>query len=52
MQLDWDHFDTIKKRFIRDLIHELECFELPDEWKPSEVLGFIIEKLKEKEKKC
>lgn len=52
MELNWDHFDTIKRKFIRDLIQELENLELPYEWKPKDVLGFVIRKLEEKENKC
>lgn len=50
MQLSWDHFDTIKKSFLKQLIVELENLELPPEWKPREVLGFVIRKLEDKEK--
>lgn len=50
MQLSWDHFDTIKKSFLRELIYELEGLELPPEWKPRDVLGFVIRKLEDKEK--
>ena len=52
MEINLDHFDTIKRKLIRDLIQELKNLELPYEWKPREVLGFVIRKLEEKENKC
>ena len=50
--MEWDHFHTIKQKVLRELINELEGIELPYEWKPKEVLGFIINKLEDKEKSC
>lgn len=43
--------DFIKKRFINDLINELENLELPPEWRPKEVIGLIIKKIEDKGRK-
>ena len=48
--MEWDHFHTIKQKVLRELIKDLNGIELPSEWKPRDVLGFIIRKLEEKEK--
>lgn len=50
--MEWDHFHTIKQKVLRELINELKGIELPDDWKPKDVLGFIVKKLEEKEKSC
>ena len=42
----------IQKKCINEIIQELENLELPPEWRPKDVLGFVIRKLKEKEEKC
>lgn len=50
--MEWDHFHTIKQKVLHELINELKGIELPNDWKPKDVLGFIIKKLEEKEKSC
>lgn len=50
--MDWDHFHIIKQKVLNELIQELQNLEFPPEWKPREVLGFIIRKLEDKEEKC
>lgn len=50
--MEWDHFHIIKQKVLRELINELDEIELPHEWKPKEVLGFVIKKLEDKEKAC
>jgi len=50
--MEWDHFHIIKQKVLSELINELENLEFPPEWRPREVLGFIIRKLEEKEKAC
>ena len=50
--MEWDHFHIIKQKVLRELINELESIELPYEWKPKDVLGFVIRKLEDKEKSC
>ena len=50
--MEWDKFHTIKKKVLSELINELECLEIPSDWKPKEVLGFIIRKLEDKERSC
>ena len=51
MNMDWDHFAVVKKKFISDLAQELKELELPPEWRPREVLNFVINKIEEKGKK-
>jgi len=46
--MEWDNFAVIKKQFIDDLVHELKDLELPTEWKPREVLGYVIRKIEDK----
>lgn len=46
--MEWDHFATVKKKFIDDLIHELKDLELPPEWSPRDVLGYVIRKIEDK----
>ena len=46
--MEWDNFAIIKKRFIDELIHELEGLEFPPEWRPKEVLGYIVRKIEDK----
>ena len=46
--MEWDHFATVKKKFISDLINELEGLEFPPEWSPKDVLGFILRKIEDK----
>lgn len=48
MFMEWDHFAVVKKQFINDLLHELKDLELPPEWKPREVLNFVIAKIEDK----
>ena len=49
--MEWDHFHTIKQKVLRELINELEGIELPPEWSPRDVLGFVIRKLEDQGKK-
>lgn len=46
--MEWDNFATIKKQFIQDLTNELKNLELPPEWSPRDVLGFVIRKIEDK----
>jgi len=46
--MEWDHFAVIKRQFIDDLIHELKDLELPPEWSPRDVLGYVIRKIEDK----
>lgn len=48
MYMDWDNFANIKKQFIDDLANELRNLELPPEWRPREVLSFVIRKIEDK----
>lgn len=48
--MEWDHFAVVKKQFVNELIEELEKLELPPEWRPSEVLGYVIRKIEDKGK--
>ncbi len=50
--MELDLFHIIKQKVLRELINELESVELPYEWKPKDVLGFLIRKLEDKEKSC
>ena len=52
MELNLNYIDSIKKNFLIEIIKDLNNLELPSEWKPKEVLGFVIRKLEEKENKC
>jgi hypothetical protein len=42
----------LKKQSINEIIKDLEGLEFPPEWRPRDVLGFVIKKLKEKEMSC
>lgn len=46
--MEWDNFASIKKKFIYDLTNELRGLELPPEWSPRDVLGFVIKKIEDK----
>ena len=48
MNMEWDNFAVIKKKFIQDLTDELRDLELPPEWSPRDVLGFVIRKIEDK----
>jgi hypothetical protein len=50
--MEWDHFNIIKKKVIRELINEFEGLEIPPDWRPREVLGLVLRKLEDKEKSC
>lgn len=50
--MDTDNLYIIKKQCISEIIKDLENLEFPPEWRPREVLGFVIRKLQEKEMKC
>ncbi len=49
--MDWENFASIKKQFVHELVAELEKLELPPEWRPRDVIGFVIRKIEEKGKK-
>jgi len=49
--MEWDNFAVIKQKFIQDLINELKDLELPPEWSPRDVLGFVVRKIEDKGKK-
>ncbi len=49
--MEWDNFAIVKKKFINEIIQDLEGLEFPPEWRPRDVLGFIIKKIEEKGKK-
>lgn len=46
--MEWDHFAVIKKQFIDDIIYELKNLQLPPEWSPRDVLGYVIRKIEDK----
>ena len=48
MSMEWDNFAVIKKKFIQDLTDELKNLELPPEWSPRDVIGFVIKKIEDK----
>lgn len=48
MNMEWDHFAVIKKQFIDDIIHELKDLQLPPEWSPRDVIGYIVRKIEDK----
>lgn len=50
--MEWDHFNTIKKKILQELISELSALEYPPDWRPRDVLGLVIRKLEDKEKAC
>ena len=50
--MEWDYFHTIQKKVLNELINEMENLEFPPDWRPKDVLGLIIRKLKEKEESC
>jgi hypothetical protein len=49
--MEWDHFAVVKKQFVDELIQELKNLEFPPEWRPNEVLGYVIRKIEDKGKK-
>jgi len=51
ISMEWDNFASIKKKFVYELINELENLELPPEWSPRDVLGFVVRKIEDKGKK-
>ena len=50
--MEWGHYNTIKKKVLRELITELEGLEYPPDWKPKDVFRLIIRKLEDKERSC
>jgi hypothetical protein len=46
--MEWDNFAVIKQKFIQDLINELKDLELPPEWSPRDVIGYIVRKIEDK----
>lgn len=49
--MEWDNFATVKQKFLNEVIKELQDLELPPEWSPRDVLGFVVRKLEDKGKK-
>ncbi len=49
--MEWDNFSVVKQKFINEVIKDLEGLELPPEWRPRDVLKFVINKIEEKGKK-
>lgn len=45
MNMQWDHFESIKKKFIYDIVNELKSLDLPQEWGPNEVISFVVNKI-------
>lgn len=43
-------FHNIEKKIIDQLITDLYNLELPESWKPEEVLGFVIKRLEDKKR--
>ncbi len=53
MNMDIDNlYVFLKKQYINEIIKDIEDLEFPPEWRPRDVLGFVIKKLKEKEMTC
>jgi hypothetical protein len=50
--MEWDHFHIIKKKILQELINDMENLEFPPDWRPKDVLGLVVRKLKEKEESC
>lgn len=50
--MEWDHFNIIKKKVVRELINEFESLEIPPDWRPRDVLGLVLRKLEDKERSC
>lgn len=50
--MEWDHFHTIQKKVLNELIEDMERLEIPPDWRPREVLSLVLRKLKEKEAAC
>jgi hypothetical protein len=50
--MEWDHFHVVQKKVLNELINEIENLEFPADWRPKDVLGLILRKLKEKEESC
>ena len=46
--MDNSLFNLIKKQFIKDLVKEIENLELPPDWSPRDVLGYVIRKIEDK----
>ena len=49
--LEWDAFALVKQKLISSIIKELDGLELPPEWSPRDVLGFVIRKIEDQGKK-
>lgn len=49
--LEWDNFALVKQKFIDNIIKELDGLELPPEWSPRDVLGFVVRKIKDQGKR-
>jgi hypothetical protein len=48
--MELDIFHNIERRVVDQLITELDNLELPENWKPKDVLGFIIKRLEDKKR--
>jgi hypothetical protein len=46
--MEWDHFAVIKKQFIDDIVNDLKDLQLPPEWSPRDVIGYIVRKIEDK----
>ena len=50
--MEWDYFHTVQKKVLNELINDIQNLEIPPDWRPKDVLGLVIRKLKEKEESC
>jgi len=48
--MELDIFHNIERRVVDQLITDLYNLELPENWKPEEVLGFVIKRLEDKKR--
>lgn len=46
--MEWDNFAVIKKQFIDDIVRELKDLQLPPEWSPRDVIGYIVRRIEDK----
>lgn len=50
--MEWDYFHIVQKKVLNELISEIENLQIPPDWRPRDVLGLVVRKLKEKEESC
>ena len=50
--MEISNYDVIKKQFANEIIKDLKGLEFPPEWRPREVLNFLIRKIEEKSNLC